>query len=717
MRVEKIHTSTASDVYLYILSLLLTTLISSPIEPQSFVHIESPLSISTQKSYPPYLAHLQMTSLSQDDQSTQIDNEVQLSTETLFAEIEKHTHTPSLSLDGSSKLLSQDIHPMQLDEIKFTKQELIQLEASGNFENKAAGRDQELEPLLEENENYNREKAKDPSQFAYQAEDHVFNQAGNQKLNQSEDQELMLGAFGDEHLMSSLNSQQRARLEVAAKNSTLWAKELPVLNKRESIERGTFMEGALEFREGLAITHEDRILIQKVEEGISTALGSVDLKKGIYSIQVDDLNGKIVAQLIEKTGNVLGSGSIDLTKIKSPMTKKINGPKLVLKPIRGLEGTYRSAYAPEGRANKVFPQGEVAVFNGTEVIKNAEPGTISDERFGTSSETIMVIHAKGYAPTLYTATAGTEVDLKLLPEKMVKGLKEIVSDQRQQDYNDPNASIVWGRIMLDNMPISGVSVQSEVSNETETIYFNELMLPDPMLNSTSTNGYFAIIGLESGMHSLRAQRGDRFFSHGNVVTEKGFVSLVNIQSSAQSLFAKVRVYNAFNSAPLEAEVELQSYGETITTKGGSSLVSLAKNYSAGFAQVKTSEDYMPAQYHFKGEEDHIHIPLIPVSWLMQLRAGMKLYDRPYGSTLVGFVPDEDYSLEIAEMDSEFTVVYFNQAGHVVEKGVSDGGFVVFNASPGQNEVRIKTVKSNKIYSRVLPFDPNTTTVISFQNTL
>ena len=74
--------------------------------------------------------------------------------------------------------------------------------------------------------------------------------------------------------------------------------------------------GPIELTQGLAITNEHHIEVRRSDEGVYREMGQVDLMKGSYSIDIDEASGAIVARLLDRSGLVLGEGSIRLSKLQ-----------------------------------------------------------------------------------------------------------------------------------------------------------------------------------------------------------------------------------------------------------------------------------------------------------------------------------------------------------------------------------------------------------------
>src|SRR5690606_18871488 len=139
--------------------------------------------------------------------------------------------------------------------------------------------------------------------------------------------------------------------------------------------------------------------------------------------------------------------------------------------------------------------------------------------------------------------------IPIFPKSMIKAMKEIVSEQRMINLNDPTMPIIWGQAKVDGKTVSGVSVEIESAPSIEPIYFNEWMLPDINLKATSSNGLYAFIGVPEGLHAVLGRRGEQYFSHQNVVVQRGAVAIGDLESAHRAELAPLRIYDAFTGEP------------------------------------------------------------------------------------------------------------------------------------------------------------------------
>jgi len=504
---------------------------------------------------------------------------------------------------------------------------------------------------------------------------------------------------------------ERARLPASAEEP-----EVPSYSIASTTKIKTVM-GAIEITGGLAVTNEHHIEIRRNDEGVLKELGRVDLIKGTYKIEVQDVIGSVVARLVSKDGKTMGEGSFRLSRVESISTGTFKGPKLKIAPQPDFATVVTNAYYPN--ANRAPANSRVTFVKGTSDVKVDSDSMAIMENVSKGSSTVMRAAAPSHYQSASIIVAGSESRISLFPETMIAAFRDIISQQRQLSLGE-NPSIIWGQVMLDEKTISGVEVQVESDSSLVPVYFNEMMLPDPKLNSTSANGLFAFVDASPGYHSLLATRSGTLFGYQNVVVEDGSIAVGNIEATIKSEAVPLRVYDAFSGEFSRASIEMQSLQETVEFDEKVKTITLPQLNRIGLIRVQPAgTEYLAARYLYNDKDSFVHIPLVQWSWLSAIKNYLRINDSPNSGIVVGFVPNEDFEVHLAGYDSFDAqhVVYFDMQGRILQnkKGLSGGGFILYNVPPDIHEVVLIGKSSQKISSRVLPVDPNTLSVLSFRD--
>lgn len=473
------------------------------------------------------------------------------------------------------------------------------------------------------------------------------------------------------------------------------------------------ISGAIEITGGLAVTNEHHIEIRRREEGIIKELGRVDLVKGIYNIEVERASGEILARLVDRSGAVLGEG---IARLNSA-TSKIAQEKIRIEPNVEYAGLIAGIY--NSSPLKLAPNFTRATFiKGAEDVAVKSDGHVRMANIAKNSFTVLRTSAPQHLQTIKIVNAGKEFKAEIFPESMMKALRDIVENQRGLILAD-NFPVIWGQVKEGEKTIQGVAVELETDSSIEAIYFNALMLPDAQLKQTSDNGYFAFVGVTPGMHSLLAERGKNI-SYVNAIAEENSVAHVDIEFAKKKETIPLRVYDAFSGAPAMSSVAIQGLDDEVIVENGTQSVTLPYLDRMGLIYTRPmNTEYIPTKFIYNDTDSYIHLPLVKWDWLNSIRNFLRISDHPSAGSVVGFVPDEDFEVFVAEepqFDSQ-SIVYFDMHGKILQgrKGIAGGGFILFNLPSDIQEVVVIGSRDSKIQSKVIAVDPASVSTLIYRH--
>ncbi|MBK7961457.1 MAG: hypothetical protein IPK04_09800 [Bdellovibrionales bacterium] len=191
----------------------------------------------------------------------------------------------------------------------------------------------------------------------------------------------------------------------------------------------------------MGLTNDHFFEIRRIKEGVVLERGTVNVQAATYSIKVSDTGGQIRGRILAKNGQVLGEGSGLITNVGQNAIDP-RGPKLVLIPRDGVSGVHYSQYDAE---KKPLVGANVNILHGSEKAEQDQDLYTQDTRLGQGSMTLLSVEApKNFLVSRKIVYSGEKFSLPILPERMAKSLREMVSDQRQQDLNDPHGTLIWG---------------------------------------------------------------------------------------------------------------------------------------------------------------------------------------------------------------------------------------------------------------------------------
>ncbi|WP_413559249.1 hypothetical protein [Bdellovibrio sp. HCB209] len=475
--------------------------------------------------------------------------------------------------------------------------------------------------------------------------------------------------------------------------------------------------GPIEITGGLAVTNEHHIEVRRNDEGVLKELGRVDLQRGTYNIDVEQTTGTVVARLVNKDGKTLGEGSIRLNRVVAGTQNYVTGPKIKVEPHPDYSVSLVGAY--NAKANDAAPaQTRVTFVKGVSDVKVNRDGLASMENVTRGSSTVMRAAAPKHLETTNLIISGKESRSTLYPETMVQALLDIISQQRMESYEGA-PSLIWGKVVLDGKPVAGIDVQVETAPDLQPIYFNQFMMPDANLKKTSDNGMYAFIHVPYGFHSLLATRSNSIFGYVNVVAEEGAVAQGDLEATMKNESVPLRVFDAFTGQPGVASVTMQSLDEELPVPNGSATVTLPHLNRLGLMRVHPQgTDYIAARYIYNDNDEFVHVPLVRWEWLRAIKTFLKINEGPSTGLIVGFVPDEDFEVFLAGYDNfnPQDIVYFDMQGRILQnhKGAAGGGFIIYNVPDDTHEVVVTGNRTQKVYSRVVPVDANSLSVLNFR---
>ncbi|MBK9293736.1 MAG: hypothetical protein IPM57_04710 [Oligoflexia bacterium] len=293
----------------------------------------------------------------------------------------------------------------------------------------------------------------------------------------------------------------------------------------EVLKETTSIMGQVEFTGGLALVENTNSLRVFWKTALNEKDADLDSSSGKFLIQVPNANvGKLQAHLYDSSKNIIGIGSVDLTEY-SELNQLI---KLVVEPVESSKGgQVISAYSFDKYKVNV-PGAEVF---GPALTREAADykGVYKLAQLGGSSTHVLLALAPDHWQTLKIVDTAIKQTISLFPNKMLQNFFEIINQQE----NSSEYGVIWGKALKRGGPLSGVEVKlSEYSQAVGPIYFNELFLPDKNLTKTSSNGMFAFVKVNKGLHVLYSKLDKNLLPSTVITVAPSTVSQVDIQAKS-----------------------------------------------------------------------------------------------------------------------------------------------------------------------------------------
>lgn len=506
--------------------------------------------------------------------------------------------------------------------------------------------------------------------------------------------------------ITSVNVASELRADIPQPEPT----RLSPVNKWATI-RGKF--------ESLGIGVIDQIIeLKRIEEGRVREVGRVDLRAGLYSIDIESPQGTLVARILDRNGAVIGE---DYQRIENLVSRGnyFEGPFIKVKNSGSVAANPTLPSAHNGLASAGSGQGKgrsaagtasnqkkasgfaTSLFSGQNQLENPIDEFSNISRH-SSTVSMVTNETKAYRKVITIRQTGDQSQTPVFSEKWVSGLLEYISDQQKIQFRSNQISIIIGRAMLDGKPAAGMQMQIENHPGVYPIYLDQFMIPNMQQTETSDNGYFLFIGLEDSTYSVSAFRQNQIMGHQLFIAEEGSIGFQNITARSVARSVVVRSFDAFSSEPVEVDVTTPELDEVVTTVSGSA------NYRSHsdigviqFISRTNDRSYTPIRYFQDSRKEYVHLPQIKEDWLKQIQAQQLINDKTNTSTFVGFVPDMDYQVYLVyEGYNRDQIVYFDPQGRVSPVPVSGGGFIMYNVPNEAREIIVQQEGSDRIYSQV-----------------
>lgn len=687
-----------------ILAFVFLTMGPTPLSQKTFMPIHKTITIKTNKSLPPYLAY----------ESIQPKSQLQKSEWDLLEE----KPVQVLTLD---KRIGVDPRPfaqkLVLHEVVVQKQ--VQSVRPVQFDSSAVSIENPSIPIVREDDSWKENLTAAQKARVEQAQRAVNGFTATLSRTNVAATQLQRSAAS----VKPLTPTQPTRSDAAKDDFTLRGEteRSLIASHREFDTKALAQEiqvvGHIEIHRGLAVTNEHHIELRRKEEGVLQERGEIDIQKGTYTIRIPELTGSLVAQLVAKGGQVIGEGIVRVSQSVVQNERTVQGPTMRVFPKSEMSGTVISAYKAES-AEPAPTETTVKFLNGGAELDIKKDGKVQYDSLARGSSTLLRAESPGFTATQQIVMAGSEFQSVLFPEKMISSFKNIVSEQRQYNYNDPKIPVIWGQVLQDGKPVAGVQISLEGFDSMDVIYFNEFNLPDPNLKATSTQGGFAILDPPLGFQSVLARRGDYYYAHQNTIVDEGVVSLVRIETSLKTENTTVKVYDAFTGQAEASQLNIQGQGEKVFVEDGYYKLLMPQVAQMSLLEATPRAGYLAATYFYNEAQGYIHVPLISESWMSWLTSQQRINQSPGQSLVIGFVPDEDFQVTILTEQSsdQQHIIFFDSRGQIVKSktGVAGGGFIIFNAPTDAVEVSVQLVKSEKTLSRLIPSKPGQVSVLNYR---
>ncbi len=495
-----------------------------------------------------------------------------------------------------------------------------------------------------------------------------------------------------------------------------------------STKKWATIRGKFELTEGVGIV-DHYIELTRIEEGQIRETGRIDLKAGLYSIDIESPRGYLMAQIKDRNGLIIGEDHARIINLQS-RGSFYEGPFLRIGQPASIAANLafsgrqkiQSATPAEAQSATAAQEISATIFNNQNPL--AKPSDIFSNISRYSSTISRVFDpSRIYKNITSIRHAGEKSQTSMFTTKWIDGVVSYVSDTQKIVFKEKNAPILIGRVLINDKPAAGAEVQIYTAPGVAAIYFDHFMIPSATQTKTSANGYFMFVGLEPESYQLVASRqvagldgvviGSVVLGSQMFIAENDSVAFQNITSQNLAKSKVVRSFDAFSGEPIETELVFAEAEGVIELAGGTS--SLRTFSEIGISEYQTTArtadrlsavSYVPIRYVQDSRQEYIHLPMLQEQWLQETKDYKKITQNPEAGIIIGFTPDQLYDVYLlsvhllAENYNVINIVYFDASGNGTTAPIAGGGFILFNVPAGAQEVVLQEPDTERIHSQV-----------------
>ncbi len=507
----------------------------------------------------------------------------------------------------------------------------------------------------------------------------------------------------------------------APKEDSLANEDLSVFSAKEDplTKKSMALKGRIELREGLALAGDgDHIVIYRTYKNERKEFGQVYLDEGEFEIYVEENRGLLVAELRNNQGAALGKGSVPINQLLSEKNQvEVTGYFIDIKPMAfGFTGQiFAAGSGINGRST--IPNAKVELLGFEQSVRSVQDGSYLDIDAQDSSLSLIRVSHKEYWSTLQYTKTGISEDVELYSEKLISSLFGLIFDRNEMS-EAKEKGVIWGVVRKDNKEVSGAVVKSDSEDQARPIYFNEDFLPDPSLQSTSSNGLFVFVNVETGSTGIEVKIDSSVSDLKVIPVENKTVSRLdfNIRDIKQVPIEFYEAFDSSDSVPTTYRV-LGSERDYETFSNGQGGIEFNRGHDPLFIEVDATETHRSLTLTHQREDSIIGVPMISNRWIQEAYSYSSIRENPLLGTIVGFVQsDESFRLELDRSFAEAQLLFFDANGDFMRDSSERKavGYIILNVEQGIKSVLVDSLDpEDKAYSSNLTLvEPNIVSVMT-----
>ncbi len=454
--------------------------------------------------------------------------------------------------------------------------------------------------------------------------------------------------------------------------------------------------------------------IQRILGGITQERGLINPSSGEFDISVSSLAGSLKVELRHDSGALIAFGDLKLnanTLIDNPetlITVKPSDNAHFIGQALSYESFEEFEVALNGRSSGLKNSDKAEVYiDGDQDVGNADSnGKFSVSSLAAGSQMIVSASHKGYWNSLQIAEAGHPLKTILHSDKHMKSFLSLIEPYLK---NSKINSVIWGRVLDRGLPVENVKVNLHGFEDLQPLYFS-YRIPDPNLESTSGDGFFAFINPPEGIHIIKTDRTDLPLE--TTVVRLDHTSIVHVESAPKKN-VMIHSFDAFNPG-LQVTSQIAVPGMKSNWKVGlnkSSQVPFFDTSTNMVMDVNPSDsEYISTRYFIGRRRSIVNLPNFKRSWVSSLLSSQRVNLVPSTTSVIGWVENGNYEVQIYPSLQNTRIIYFDKLGNPTDKIIDGGGYFATNVPNGVVTSTLKNLKTGLEIKRLSVAEPDKVSV-------
>ena len=306
--------------------------------------------------------------------------------------------------------------------------------------------------------------------------------------------------------------------------------ELSPSPQAHSLETNTlWASGPIELQNGLPFLGP--MEVEWIVDGEKIGSGHINTDQGNYKIPIQKIMGSLVVSLYDTNNQLVGEGVADLEGLSHG--KNLSQLKINVSPIDWDRAGEIIHIHSLGAEKKPVKNAHVELYAYQKFTQTNTKGEILFPDWRRSeSNTLARASKEGFRDSIFHLNSKRPTQVLLFENSYMDAFFDWIEEDLGIE-NVRDKGTVYGSLSRKPGGPLASGYHAYIKDHEESLYFNDWYFVDPSKESTSSNGLFVFVGLESGSYDLIVEK------NGFIVDEKT-LSVEN--SSVSPIVVKLKKY-------------------------------------------------------------------------------------------------------------------------------------------------------------------------------